>query len=822
LVKSFMLDVRNSVRTLWRKPGLSATVVASLVVGIGANTAIFTAVDAVLLHPLPIENLERLVMLCQLAPGESDPGTLTHFSFAEIGAYRRSVRTLSAVAAYQRLALNAAAGGEAERVWGAVVSANYFEVLGLAPALGRFFQAAEDRTPGTHPVAVLSHQAWVRRFGAAPDAVGRRLTVNGFPFTVVGVAPAGFQGTEVQVSIDFWVPTMMYKQVAPNPELFDQPDTVILAMLGRLAPGTTLETANGELAGVGPVVAREVGKAPLDLVAKAYPLADSAILPRDLERYQGYGRNLVLAVGMVLLICCVNVANLLLVRGFDRSRELATRQALGATRRSLVRHLLTETLLLFLVGGALAVPAAVVGLRFLWSFRPPELVAAAIDLSLPGRALAFLAAVTLATGLASGLVPALRSTRPDLVADLKDSAGRPTVRLRGWTPRYLVVVPQLALALVALIWSGLLWRNLENVRRIDLGFEPGRLLALTVSPGAQGYDETRARAYYDRVLERAESVPGVESAALGFDRLLRGGIVRRQVYLEGEAVPPEGDGRTFRRTTVVSPGFFATVGLAVRDGRDFEATYPEGAPLAAIINETMAETCWPGESALGKRFSFDYPTEPKLTVAAVVEDARYRYVHEDPQFFIYLPLAQHYVPFMTLHARTAGDPAGLLGTVRDEVRRVDPALPLADAATMPAFVREALWMERTATTMVGLFGLTALILATVGVYGVMRYAVRRRQREFGIRIALGAGRRDLLRTLLGESALVAALGVVAGSALALALAPVLRGQLFGVAAVDPAVYLGQSAVLFVVAVLGGYLPARRAARTDPTTSLRGE
>lgn len=821
-MKNFLFDLRHSARSLWRKPVHGGPVIASLVVGIGLNAAIFTVIDATFLHPLPIPDLDRLVILYQTVTGNAQPRTFSCFSFPEVRLYRREMRTLRELAAYQRLYMSLSAGVEAERVWGGLVSSNYFEVLGLTPAHGRFFSPAEDLTPGSHPVVVLAHHAWTRLFNGAPDSVGRQVSINGQPFTVVGVAPAGLKGVEIHASLDFWIPTMMYQQVAPNPEWFDHPDVSILQLVGRMETGATLDRVNAELATVGPVVAQAVGKAPLELATRALPFVAGTLAPRHRPRYEGYGRNLVLAVGLVLLISCINVSNLLLVRGFDRSRELATRLALGSPRGRLVRQLLTENLLLFLVGGALALPAAHLFTRILWSFRPPELASAAIDLSLHGRVLTFLLLVTLTTGLATGLVPALRATRPDLMADLKNATARPVVRLRRWTPLKLVVVPQLALALVALIASGLLLRNLVSVSRIDLGFDADRLLVLTVSPGSQGYDEPRARAYYDQVLERTRSIPGVVSAALAYDRLLRGAVIQRQVYPEGEDVPPEGDNRPFQLTTVVSPGFFDAVGIEILQGDGFADSYPPGAPLAVVVNESMARSLWPGESALGKRFSYDYPTEPKMTVVAVVEDVKYRTVHEDPLFIAYQPLSQAYVPYATLHVRTAGDPATVLSTVRESVRRIDPTLPLADVATMSTFVRDALWFERAVTVLVSVFGAIALILASVGVYGVMRYAVRRRRREFGIRVALGAGQRDIQRIILADSALVATLGIALGVGLSLLLSPAIKSQLYDLASVDPATYLGQSAVLFAVTLLGGYLPARRASRTNAVDSLRQE
>jgi predicted permease len=818
-VNDLARELRRSLRGLARRPGLTAAIIASVALGIGTNTAIFTVVDAIFLRPVPaVRDLDRLIYpyaTPRESPNPTDPGK---FSYPDYRELRDALTSVDGLAVTNRLTLGVAAGEQVERFWGLAVSPNYFPVLGLEPSLGRFFHAEEEEPVGSAPVAVLSHGCWQRLFAGDPQALGRSVTINGSPYTVIGVGPPGFQGTEVHVAVDVWVPISMWPSLSPFGEYFEAPDVSAFELIGRLAPGYTFAQADLELQRVAAAVAAERGSTHLDRTVRAMPFQHATILPRERERYLRYGVALAGAVGLVLLVCCFNVAHLLLVYGADRGREMATRQALGATRGRLVLQLLLEGLLLFALGGIAAVGAARLFLHWLWKLRPPEFAANAVDLHLDGSVLAFLFALTLAAGLGSALLPAFLASRADLAALIK-GARRPTGG-RRFASGYLLLVPQLALALTALVGGGLFLDALRQMERRDLGFDVDQLAVLSVAPGMQGYDEDRAQRYYQQAIESAERVPGVERAALSVFRLLRGAPIRHQVYLPGEEVPPDGDDRPAHRTLAVTPGYFETVGLEL-EGEDFDDRHGPGTPLVAIINRFMADQLWPGEGARGKQFSFDYPTEPPLTVIGVAENAKYRYIDEGSQFFIYVPVRQSYYDSMTLHARAAGDPAAIVTPLREAVAAVDPSIPTAEVGTLQSFVGEAIWMERSSTAMLNTFGLLALLLATVGIYGVMRHLVRRRQKELGIRMALGATRRTILTALVTESTVVIAcglgLGLIAGYAL---VRPLVAQRLPGAELDGLTAFLVPSLVFFAVALVGGVIPAWRAARTDPMVTLR--
>ncbi|MCP4658872.1 MAG: FtsX-like permease family protein, partial [bacterium] len=537
----------------------------------------------------------------------------------------------------------------------------------------------------------------------------------------------------------------------------------------------------------------------------------------------GYMGTLLIAVGLILLIACISVVNLLLVRGMERAREISIRQAMGANRGRIIRQLVTENCLLFLLSGALSMVVARWSMNLLWKFRPPQFAEHALDLKLDATVWAVALLIAVVAGLVFGLLPALRSSKPDLVTSLKDADPQvvsTTLRLRFMAHSLLAAV-QVALALAAVIGAGLLLLSLLNAHQVDLGFRTDHLALISVAPGEQGYDETQTRAFYRRIVERVESIPGVRSVALSENRLLRGAVIRHQVYTEGETVGPAGDGRPFHRVNVVGSDFFSTVGIPLKHGRDFADVEPLDGPLVAIINQSMAEL-WPGENPIGKRLRFDYPTEPLIEVVGVVGDAKYRNIHEDPLYYMYLPLAQNLPSGMTLHVRTEGDPAALLPTLRREVQDLDPNMPLADVETMSYFVDNALWLERASAALLSVFGVLAAVLAVVGVYGVLAYSVGQRQHEFGIRMAMGAQRADLYRKVLGEAAIVVLFGLAVGICLTFfGLEPLIASQLYGVGAAELLLaYIALTLLLAFAALLGCLAPARRAAHTDPMSILR--
>lgn len=817
-------DVVFGCRGFVRKPGFTVAALASLMLGIGTCTAIFALLDAIFLRPLPFADLDRLVAVYGTLRNEAGEFVGEHsLSYPNYLDLRERSRSFSHLALYQWGQMNLTGGREPQRVTGMFVTGNYFDLLAIEAARGRLFAPRDDEKTSA-PVAVLTYGCWQRLFGGEPGVVGETLAVNGQTLTIVGVAPRGFRGTEMLAGVDVFLPLATFERVSPWGSWLDNRGVSLFPALGKLRPGVTLEQAGQEVHALARQLAGEYPESLENrLGAKLAPLAESTIHPRFRGRFQGYATRLLIVL-VILLIACLSVANLLFVRGVERARELSVRQALGAGRSRLVRQLLTENLVLFLFGGLGGLVVAKLSLALLWALRPPDVPATALDLRLDAMVWAVAVVAALALGLVFGLWPALRAARADLVSNLKES--EPLATARGLPlllkPRSLVVVLQIALALVALIGSGLLLRSLQRIFEIDLGFDSERLAVVTVSPGEQGYDEAQAREVYRRLLERTRTLPGVETAALSQNRLLRGAIVMHEVYLPGHETASEYGPRSHHRANVVSPGFFATAGIPLLRGRDFTDAEPDD-QLVAIVNETMAKHAWPDADPIGQRFHFDYANTPPIEVVGVVADAKYREVREDDQFFVYLPLDQHFASAMTLHVRTAGEPAALLETLSRVVREIDPNLVLADLDTMDDFVSEALWLERTSTTLLGGFGLLALVLAVIGVYGLLAYSVSRRQRELGVRIALGARRGRVLSKVLLEALQVVTAGVVLGLvAASFVLEPILANQLYGVEVIDPQTYLIWPLLLLAVALLGSLLPAWRAARTDPIEALRAE
>ena len=826
-MQSLWRDLGFGARILVRRPGFTVAALLSLVIGIGLNTAIFTLLDAIFLRPLPVEDLGSLAAIYNTHRSSSgeDAGfySLSHPNYLDLLERNRS---FSDIALHLPHKVNLTGGTEPVRATGEFATANFFDVLGVKPETGRFFLAREDEA-GAEAVAVLSHGCWSRWFGADPDVVGTAIEVNGQPFTVVGVAPRRFKGTEIGIDIDIWMTTSRFAQISPYGIWFQTRSGALFRAFGRLRPDVTLETAGAELMRLCRRLAEEFPKQNEGLGGRVKPLLEGTLLPADRSRHVGYGRVLLVAVGVILFMACLNVASLLLVRGLERGREIAVRQSLGASRGRMVAQLVSENLLLFLLGGAVSLPIARFSLDLLWHFRPPQFAADALELEIDATIFGFTLLTALISGLIFGLLPALRASRPDLVSSLKGwNVPRATGPLGRWLrPRRLLVVAQVALAMVALVGAGLYLRSLGNASRIEVGFEAQSLLTLSFAPGEQGYGEERARAFYRRALERAQSLPGVRSAALSENRLLRGAILREVIFLDGQENPFEGAGRTFHRTNAVFPGFFETAGIPLIQGRDFDDSIGADGPRVAVVNQTMVELAWPGENPIGKRFHFGRPGRPAIEVIGVVRDIKYRHIHEAPQCFVYLPEIQRHASAMTLHVRTRGDPSELLATVRDEIHALAPELPLADVRTMSDFVSDALWIEVVSATLLSVFGLLALALAALGIYSVLAESVSQRRRELGVRIAVGARRADVLGTVIGQGLRMVAAGLLLGLALSLALVRLSTGlssQLHGVSVTDPWIYLGAALLLLAVALLGFLVPVARAIRTDPVRALRCE
>ncbi len=816
---TFLQDLRFGVRLLIRNPGYTAIAVISLALGIGVNTMTFSGINSVLLKPIPVADPARIVSV--YTTDERNPGPLP-MSTPNARDYGEKNEVFSGLTWMMGAPLSLSdTGGEPEIVPSQLVTGNFFDVLGVKPALGRTFLPEEDRTPGTHFVVVLSDDAWQQRFGGDRGIIGRTVILNRQAFTVIGVAPRGFRGTNPMGRPFGWIPSMTYRQVLNGFALqnFEARRALLCRVIGRLRPGTSLDQARANLA----TIAKQLELAyPTDNKGRSVRLVT---LPDDRLGPQG-GNNVVVAttmlmaiVGLVLLIACANVANLLLARATTRRREIALRLALGATRARIVRQLLIESLTLATLGGLLAVPLAYLGGRLLLALRPPFFPADAIDVVPDGRVLLFTAVATVFTGFAFGLVPALRASRPDLVVEIKEGTGGEPGRDRLFGVRNLLVMGQTALSLVALITAGLFVRSLGQALQIDPGFDSDRLASLSMNLGTSGYDEVRGREFQRQMIERAGAVPGVEGVTLADWAPLVGGGFLRTVYLEGQDTSDPRKGRLVQIQNI-SPDYFKTMGIRLVRGRVFQGSDLPEAPLVVIVNETMAERFWPGTDPVGKRFSF-HGLPALLEVVGIAKDSAYNAVPEEKQPLIYAPLTQNYTANVTLILR-ASNPGAVLGTVRGAVQQLDPRLPIRFVMTTAEAFRQSLFVQRFGAGLLAFFGALAFGLALVGIYGVTSYAVTRRTREIGIRMALGATRNTIVGEVLKQGALLAGIGAAVGVVVALMAARAVGGLLYGVGAGDPLTFVAIPAALLLASVAASYLPARRAATIEPLMALRHE
>ena len=798
VVETTLQDLRYGARWLVKHPSFTVVAVLTLALGIGATITIFSVVNAVLLRPLPYPDADRLVYLWSIAPAQNIRERAS--AYANVADWREQNQSFEAIAAFDPTVVTLTGEAEPEQVMSVRASANLFPLLGVAPLLGRTFTADEEQQKVR--VVVISHGLWQRRFGASPNILGQTLEIDGVSSLVIGVMPEHFRSGE---ETPIWEPHTLFPDWEAQKA---QRGTGSWQVVGRLKPPVSLAQAQTEMN----IIAQRL--------EQAYPDANKGLgvnlVPLQLQ-YTGGNLRLALwmlfgAVVLVLLIACTNVANLMLARGIAREREMAIRMALGAGRLRLIRQLLTESALLVFLAGAVGLLLASWGIRAVLSFSPanlPRLDGVAIDV----KVLAFTTIVSLLTGLLFGLAPALKISQTQPGAALKQG------RSAGGG---LLVITEFGLAVLLLAGAGLLLRSFNKLQAVDPGFDPARVLTFQLTP-ARNSTADQWRVFYGQVSERIAALPGVETIGLTSEILISGdpdGLIT----VEGASSDSSATARIPFRRDVISESFFQTLRVPLREGRFFDVRDNQGAMPVTIINETMARQFWPGEEALGKRFKLGaaQSSSPWLTVVGVVGDTRRQNLERQPIAQIFRPYLQSSQRRLILLIRTTGEPTQLAPIVRDEIRALDKTVLISSGATLESLLARNVAQRRFQTGLLTLFSALALLLSAVGIYGLMSYAVHRHTREIGIRMALGAQPRAVLRLVIGQGMRLALCGIGIGLLAAFGLTRVLTGLLFGVTATDPATFIATPLVLLLVASLACFVPARRASRVDPLVALRSE
>ncbi len=804
----FWQDLRYGFRSLLRNPGFCAVAILALALGIGPNTAIFTMVNAVLLKPLPVPEPNRVIMIWStLLKSGFDQMPVSGADYLDWKRQSHSFEQMSAAFAIPEYGLNISGIGDPERVPAALASHEFLPALGIQPIAGRNFLSSED-LPGGPPAVLISNALWQRRFHSDPAAIGRMLTVDGIPRTVVGVVP--HQLGEM-VAADLWLPTAINPS---NPERGNHN----FGIVARLKAGVSLAQARAEMTVIAQRLERAYPETNTGWGITMFPMA---------EMFTGRIRPVLLillgAVGLLLLIACANLANLLLARAATREREIAIRGALGAGRRRIVRQLLTESLVLALAGGALGLVLATYGVRLLRGIVPdmfPMMQHMGVDL----RVLAFTLGISLLTGLLFGLVPAWRSSRTDLNTTLKEAAGRSESAGGSNRIRSFLLASEVALAVLLSVSAGLLLRSFVRVMAVDPGVRTANILTMNLTLPEVKYDTTVKRAnFYKNLMERLEALPGVRSAGAVMFLPLRVSILSFRVGVNSfliEGRPPvTQDKQPLADYRMATPGYFNTMGIALRQGRLFDQHDDLDAKRVAVVNEALVRKNFPHENPLGRRIVMgDKPIE----IVGVVADAKLYGLDSPIEPAVYVPHMQRPIDSMGVVVRTEGDPAAMAGAVRREILKLDPEQPISNVRTMEKVLSDSLMLRRVAMLMLLVFASLALTLATVGIYGLTAYAVSRRTHEIGLRVALGANQAQILRLVVGRGMITSLIGAAAGVAAAFQLTRALSGMLYGVTARDPLVFAGVPLLLIAVSVIASFVPARRATRIDPLVALRYE
>jgi predicted permease len=807
---SLFQDLRFSFRMMAKNPGFAIIAVLTLALGIGANSTIFSWINSTLLNPIP--GATRTSELVSLMKGDEDD-----FSYLDYKDLRDANRSFSGLAAQKMSSMDLTGEGRPERIWGMLTSANYFDVLGVRPFLGRRFLPTEDQKPGGAPVAVISYRLWQTRFGADPSVVGRALEINKHPYTIVGVAPSAFQGSNTGLQSDIWIPLMMQQQVVSYSDRLSSRSEGWLELLGRLRAGQALPQTQEEM---NLLMQRLVQQFP-----KAHQ-GDNKITVNPLWR-SPYGANsrlstflppLMAIAGVVLLLACANVANLLLVRSIGRRREIAIRLSLGASHWRLVRQLLAESLVLAIAGGGVAILITIWTAGTFSNFIPPSNLPVALNMRVDRTVLFVTLAVSILASVVFGILPALRSSSMAPVEVLKEETGSASGGIHRATLSSALVVAQISLSLFLLVSAGLFIRSIRNAQRFNPGFKADGVLLASFDLFPAGYTAENGIEFDRQLLAKLTALPGVQSVTLA--NWVPVGFTFNWTSVNPEGYVAQPHESMDVEEAHVAPNYFHTMQIQLVSGRDFTAQDTQKSQPVVIVSQALAERYWPNQEALGKRIHVYEDWKTVVGIARNINSSRR--LHESPQPFVYIPLFQEYSHTEIIHARVSGDTLVFATAAESTVHELNPDLPVYDVTTLETHMKLSTIGFRVAGTFVGAFGFLALILAAVGIYGVVAYSTRQRTREIGIRMTLGAQMSDVFRLVLGQGLRLTFLGLVIGFVVSLALTRFLDTLLFGVTTTDALTFSGVGILLSVVSLSASYIPARRATRVDPMVALRYE
>jgi putative ABC transport system permease protein len=811
---SLISDLRFGFRMLTKRPGFTLAAVLTLALGIGASTVVYSWTQAVLFHPLgAAKNSDQLVVAETVMPD----GALHTSSYPDYVDYRAHQRVFSDMIGFELIGNIVRARDEAqgERTWGEIVTGNYFDMLGVHAAVGRTFAPEEDGAPGGHPIVIISDGLWRRRFGADPLIVGKTMDFEKHPFTIIGVAPPEFGGTIVGLAVEYWVPMAEQSVVLPGESLTMRHPTFV-HMMGRLKPGVSVEQAQADLSTISAQIARAYPDDSRNTGIHVSPIYAASYGAQPLLR--PVLTFLMAAVLIVLLIGCVNIANLLLARALSREREIAIRGALGAGRGRLMQQLISESMLLAFMGGAAGLMAAAWGINLLSLFLPPAHLPFGLEPSFNARVLGFALMLSVAAGVICGIVPALEASKPGLFNALKEG-GRNSSMSRGRRRlRAALVIGEVTLAVVMMIGAGLLARSFRNLLNASPGFDAENVRLFAFDLRTNGYGGWKTQEFIDQLVEKLRAVPGVESAsAERWAPLWFNGRGWAPVTIEGyTAKPDEFMGIDFN---VVGANYFTTMKIPMVSGRDFAERDRRTAPDVVIVNQTMARRFWPGKDPVGHRVNID---DAWRTVVGVAKDIKYHSMQEEPESFLYFPLLQGGGTDANVLVRTRASTASMIPIVREQARLLDPSVAVLESDDVSQLTRVSIFAQRIAAALASVLGILGLLLAALGIYGVISYGVGQRTQEIGIRLALGAQREDVLKLVLNQGMRPVLLGALAGIALGFGVARLLTHQLYGVRSDDPITFAVVAAILCVVAILACWFPAQHATKVDPMVALRHE